>query len=68
MSQESRRCPYCGNRISLLGSRIIERAVSAEDARMILLKEKERLFRSRKKDSSSQFRVDYADEKDYSSN
>ena len=48
MSQKSRRCPYCGRRIDLFGSRIVAKAASAEDARMILSKEKERLYRSRK--------------------
>jgi DNA-directed RNA polymerase subunit RPC12/RpoP len=58
MSQKSRRCPYCGSRIVLSGSRIVARAASAEDARTILCKEKERLYRSRKSKITPQFKVD----------
>ncbi len=48
MSHKSRRCPYCGDRIDLLGSRFVAKAASAEDARIILCREKERLYKSRK--------------------
>jgi len=53
MSQKSRRCPYCGYRINIFGSRILAKAASAEDARMILSKEKERLYESRRGKATS---------------
>jgi len=56
MSQKSRRCPYCGNRINLMRARIVAKAASAEDARVILAKEKERLYQIRKTHTTPRFR------------
>ena len=57
MSQKSRRCPYCGNRINLMRARIVAKAASAEDARVILAKEKERLYQIRKTHTTPRFRA-----------
>ena len=57
MSQKTRRCPYCGNRINLVRARILAKAASAEDARVILAKEKERLYQIRRTHSTPEFKV-----------